>query len=127
MGYDTDSPEPRFSLAMVVRIAVVALLLLVAGWWFSPTIMRMVIVHDLREYATAIRRSDLDLESKVRVLDQIDSLEDRLQKGRSFGIMQWRFIDTTISELLDGEISSDDLRLVERELTWARKRMEAGK
>jgi len=92
--------------------------------WFSwATIKRAIIAHDLREYATEIRQSDLDVDAKIRLLNQIDDLENELD-GDSIGLLRWRSTDAAVKELLRGEITSDDTRLIERELRQVQDRLK---
>jgi len=106
------SPFPRWIVWWAVALIVVLLIF----WWFWPTISRAVITNDLRHYSTVVRQSDVDVEIKVQLLNQIDDLEGKIQQGHSIGLFRWRSTDAAIRELLTGELSSEDVLLIQREL-----------
>ena len=86
--------------------------------------MRAKIAFDLREYATEIRQSKLVVDDKVRLLDQIDELDGRLDEGCSLGLFRWWASNDAVRELIQGDITADEVRLLERELEQVGKRLK---
>jgi hypothetical protein len=75
---------------------------------------------DLRDYAHTIRHCECSIQEKEQLLDQVEKIEDNLQRGRCIGWLRWRETDLVIRDLLQGGINSDKARLVIREF----KRLE---
>lgn len=100
-------------VSAVVGITVVVVVLLVWQW---VAVVRTLIRSDLQEYGQAVRRAGITLADKERLLDHIDSVEDRLEQGKSIGYLRWRRTDSTVRELLEDGIHGDEVQLIEREL-----------
>jgi hypothetical protein len=100
-------------VSAVVGVTVVVLVLLV---WQRAAVERILIRSDLQDYGQAVRRAGIALADKERLLDHIDSVEDRLEQGKSIGYLRWRRTDSIVRELLEDGIHGDDVQLLEREL-----------
>ena len=115
------SEETTKQITLWTSLLVVVLVL---AWWFWPTITRAVVVHDLRGFAAEIRKSDLDVQVKIALLDQIDAIEDQLDKGRSIGLFQWRASSGAIEEVLARDVAAKEaVPLVQRELKQVERRL----
>ena len=114
--------EPRSNQKVLTWCILVVVLLI--AWWNLSSLVRLKVTGDLRYYSMVIRRSDMDVNSKIRLLDKIDATENMASEGRSMGMLGWLSRDTAIREMLEGELSSDDIQLVERELRQVEKRLK---
>jgi hypothetical protein len=101
-------------IAQFIVLCIAVLIVLVAFNWMS--VSRFKIEKDLRDYARAIRQSNLMLHEKERLLDQVERLEDRPRSGEQISWRIWCLHNQTIWEMLDDGIEGDEARLVEREL-----------
>ena len=110
--------ESLFSVLLVLAGSAVAL---VAWNWEALTDSRFR--NDLQDYARTIRQSDLSLRDKERLLDEVDSLEDRYHRGERIGFSEWRRTNAAIRNMLRGAIEDDQVRLIQRELQRAQGRM----
>ena len=108
-------------ITLWTSLLIVALVVL---WWFWPSITRTLAVHDLRQFAATIRKSGLDVEAKIALLDQIDGIEDQLDQGRSLGLFQWRASASAIEEMLEtsGDVETV-VPLIQRELKQVERRL----
>jgi len=94
--------------------------LLIAKW---PSFVASGIRHDLHEYAKAIRGCDQSLSDKERLLDVIDALEVELDNGAMPSMFSWTAHNDAIKAMLDGGITSDEVRLIERELQKVERKL----
>ena len=72
--------------------------------------------HDLYQMAKHVRKSDLGLQQKERLLDRIDAIRERVRHGRQPSVISWVEVNYAIHDMLDGGIRGDEPRLIEREL-----------
>lgn len=100
-------------VSAVVGITIVVLVLLV---WQRVAVERILIRSDLQDYGRAVRNATIAISDKERLLDHIDSVEDRLEQGKSTGYLRWRRTDGIIREILEDGIHGDEVQLLEREL-----------
>ncbi len=100
--------------ANIICIGVLLVGILVAVNW--STLSRFKIESDLRQYGRVVRQSNLMLDDKERLLDEIERLEDRLRLGEQINFRLWCRHHQTICEILDDGINGDEARLIEREL-----------
>lgn len=98
----------------------VVVALLIAKWpWFVVRGIR----HDLHEYAKAIRGCDQRLSDKERLLDVIDAVEARLDNRAIPSMFSWTAHNDAIRAMLDGGITPDEVRLIERELQKVERKL----
>ena len=109
-------------IATFIVLCVVILIVLALFNW--TTVNRFKIEKDLRDYARAVRQSNLMLDDKERLLDVIERLEDRLKSGEQIDFRLWCLHDQTIQEMLDEGIEGDEARLIERELERTEEEFE---
>jgi hypothetical protein len=119
--YEEPETFPKWIVWWAVALVVILLLML---WWCWPAITGTVIVNDLRGYATEIRESELPVESKVELLNQIDNLENELNDGCPIGLLRWRSTNAAIQDFLKGDITADEVRLIQRELSQLEKQIK---
>jgi hypothetical protein len=107
-------------LGQLIGITTVAgLILAVANW---QTINRWNIGGDLRDYARTVRRSQISVTDKEKLLDVIERLEDRIG-DEQISWLDWRRHDDTLRDILRFGIQPEEVRLVERELQRVEKRL----
>ena len=99
--------------ANIICIGVFFVLILVAVNW--STLSRFKIESDLRQFGRVVRQSNLGIQDKERLLDEIERLEDRLRLGEQIDFRRWCRHYQTILEMLDDGIDGDEARLIERE------------
>ena len=109
-------------IATFIVLCVVILIVLALFNW--TTVSRFKIEKDLRDYARAVRQSNLMLHDKERLLDVIERLEDRTKSGEQIEWRRWCLHDQTIQEMLDEGIEGDEARLIERELERTEEEFE---
>ena len=122
---DLSDPAMRKRLLMVGLQYVGAVLVVAMGitYMIWPTISAYRIHADLNSYAREVRHSDCPLHEKEALLDRIEAIEDLVDATGSIVPLRWSHTDDAIREMLDGEISSDEVRLIERELRRTEKKM----
>jgi len=106
--------ETLSRIAQFIVLCVVVLTVLVL--FNLSAVSQFKIEKDLRDYARAVRQSNLMLQDKERLLDVIERLEDRLKSGEQINLRIWCLHNQTIREMLDAGIEADEARLIEREL-----------
>lgn len=79
----------------------------VSNWWIGGQV---------REHARLVRQSACTLPDKERLLDRLDVLERRIEDGASIGLVRWHKCSVIVEELCEQGITSDEVRLIEREL-----------
>jgi len=119
-----EEPERTFPTRAVVWSVAALVILLSLAWFFWPVVTRTIITHDLRQYSTVIREAELDVDAKIRLLDQIDDLEGKIQQGNKTSLWRWYSTDAAIRSLLSREINDEEVRLVERELRQVEDRLK---
>lgn len=72
--------------------------------------------YDLYQMAKHVRRSDLGLQQKERLLDRIDGIRERVRHGRPPSVISWIEVNYAIEDILDCGIRGDEPHLIEREL-----------
>jgi hypothetical protein len=72
--------------------------------------------QDLHRVSIQIERAEIGLEKKEYLLDQIDAIRRRLDAGASIPAVSWLEVKESIEVLLQGEITNDKIRLIERQL-----------
>jgi hypothetical protein len=97
----------------VLGITIVALVLL---FWLRGAIVATLIRSDLQDCGQAVRRAEITLADKERLLDRIEFIEDRLNQGDPLGYLRWRRTASVIQGMLEDGIHGDEARLLEREL-----------
>jgi len=100
----------------VQSVAVLLVLVTGGGIWQWPRLHQWQIEGDLRDYARTARKSDLVLHQKEQLLDAIDRLQDRLEQGETIGFFRWRRCDEAVRDLTRAGITSDEVKLIVREL-----------
>ncbi len=83
-----------------------------ANWWIRVQV---------REHARLVRQSDCSLPDKERLLDRLDALESRISDGASIGLLRWHECSSIVEGLCEQGITSDEVRLIERELAKLEK------
>jgi hypothetical protein len=101
----------------VSSMVVLAILGVILGW---PSIKRFGICQHLDEYAHAVRGGSCAIGEKERILDLLDELQERVNRGESISSLRWFRHDQAICPLLEDGITSEKARLIERELLKAR-------
>ena len=104
-------------VVLVVQIAV-GLASLVVGlmcWNWTP-LKNFVFRESLVCHAQSIRQSTCSLSDKELLLDRLDFLMEYLEEGKTVGVVRWIEFSNAIEPLLKDEITSDEQRLVEREI-----------
>ena len=84
----------------------------VSNWWIRGAV---------REHARLVRQSTCTLPDKERLLDRLDGLEGRIEDGASIGLLRWHECSRIVEELCEQGITSDEVRLIERELARLEK------
>lgn len=79
----------------------------VSNWWIRLQV---------REHARLVRQSGCSLPEKERLLDRLDVVEGRIDDGASIGLLRWHECSRIVEELCEQGITSDEVRLIEREL-----------
>lgn len=100
-------------LAMVLGLSVCVLTMtwkLWTGW---------IIEEDLRMYARTIRFSACSPADKALLLDEIESMQDRIATGTVTDFIRWRRHDGDLRELFAKNLQESDVPLLERELRRA--------
>lgn len=108
-------------LQCIATMLGVAVVLLAYNW---SAITNWQIRRDLRDYSQAIRHSGCSLTEKEELLDQVEAIEDGLDKGRSIGWLQWHDTDNVVRDLTQGGVNGERARLLIREFRHLRKRLE---
>ena len=108
------------SLLQYAGAALVVVVVLLAYNWTALTGWQ--VRCDLRDYSQAIRRAECGIAEKERLLDQVETIEDDLRRGRCIGWLRWCETDQVIRDLLQGGVNSQKARLMVREF----RRLEAG-
>jgi hypothetical protein len=102
-----------------LALLVVLFLIAAINW---QRITSFMMEKDLRHYAQSVRVAEIELADKERLLDLIEGLEDRISDD-DFCYWKWYHHNHVIRSLLQKGITSDEARLIEREL----KRITEGK
>ena len=97
-----------------ILTALVIVVLTVVAFW--STICRFGIDCQLNGYAAEVRRSNISLAEKERLLDLIEGLQGRLEQGGQIILVSWLKHDHTLRQILGDGIVGDEVRLIEREL-----------
>jgi len=106
---------------IVVSLAGVAILVAGLNW---SSVYELRIRSDLRQIAKQVRKADVGLEQKEKLLDVIDSIRGRVQQGKRPNVLSWWEITDAINELVDCGIRDDEPRLIERELNRIMREMD---
>jgi hypothetical protein len=72
--------------------------------------------QDLHRLTMEIETTNIRLEKKEYLLDQIDAIRHRLHAGASIPAASWLEAKESIESLLQGKITDDKTRLIERQL-----------
>jgi hypothetical protein len=99
----------QFALGVIAIAFVVAAL----NW---SSVCCLGIRHDLYHMAKQVRKADLSLHQKERLLDRIDGIRERVRHGRPPSVISWVEVNYSIEDMLDGGLRDDEPRLIEREL-----------
>lgn len=110
------------AIAQVLGGGFCLLALLVLSNWSS--VVSMSIQHDLDEYGRLVRASKRSVGEKERLLDVIDSVEEKLDLGAVPSMRRWLRHDSVIRAMLARGITPDEVRLIERELQKFEKELE---
>jgi hypothetical protein len=99
----------QFALGVIAIAFVVAAL----NW---SSVCCLGIRYDLYHMAKQVRKADLSLHQKERLLDRIDAIRERVRHGRPPSVISWVEVNYSIEDMLDGGLRDDEPRLIEREL-----------
>lgn len=106
----------RFVVRLVQLVAVFVFLAVgVVGWNWS-SLKNFVFRQSLVTHANTIRQASCPIDKKELLLDRLDSVMDDLQAGETVGLLRWREFRDAVEPLLKDGITSDEQRLVEREI-----------
>jgi len=119
-----EEPERTFPTRAVLWSVAALLILLAVGWWFWPSAKRLKINHDLRAYSEAVRKSDLEIETRIDLLNQFDVILGEVEQGRCVGMMQWWSVNDCIRDMLEGDVTEDETKLIQRELDQLERRLK---
>jgi hypothetical protein len=97
---------------LIVSMILVAILGFILAW---PSLMTFAVDLNLDEYSKSVRGGSCSIQEKERLLDLIDGLKERIDDGASISTFRWMRHDQAIQPLLEGGLTSDDARLLERE------------
>jgi hypothetical protein len=94
------------------------LVVLVIGctYWNWTSLKNLAFRESLVSYAHTIRQTSCPVERKELLLDRLDDVLDELQVGETVGLLRFLEFYDAIGPLLKDEITSDEQRLVEREI-----------
>lgn len=97
---------------------VVGLIVVVVGLiaWNWTSLKNFAFRESLVWNAQAIRQSTCPLNDKILLLDRLDFLMEYVDEGKTVGVVRWMEFEQAIEPLLKDEITSDEQRLVEREM-----------
>ena len=107
----------------VQSTAFILILAVGLAWWNWDWITTRSIYSDLNDYSQSVRRSMLDLETKTKLLDEIDSLRDNRQDGDITSKSRWDDCDAAVRDMCDHGITTDEAVLIARELRRMKKDM----
>jgi hypothetical protein len=99
------------------RIIVAAGTSILAFSLFMDWSHRRQMRSDLHGYGRTVRGASCPIEEKLRLLDQIDNIEDLLGGGNYPPHRRWRRFDQVVNDLMTPRITPDDLVLLEREFS----------
>lgn len=72
--------------------------------------------ESLITHANIIRQANCPLDRKELLLDRLDNLMDDFEAGETIGLLRWTEFRDAVEPLLKDGITSDEQRLVEREI-----------
>ncbi|NQU24003.1 MAG: hypothetical protein HQ567_22195 [Candidatus Nealsonbacteria bacterium] len=103
--------------------ALAGFIVLAAGlvYWQWDWIVAWDIKSDLDRYASEVRQSECTLEQKEELLDEIDSLRDRLRDGETTTKSRWSECDDAVRDMCKHGITADEAVLIVRELRRVKK------
>jgi hypothetical protein len=102
----------------IVAIISVAVMLATINW---PSISAVWIKIELRSWARAVRQSEIGIDQKEQLLDDIDRIENWVRDGSRPAFVPWLECRQTLNDMAQEGISADEGRLFRREL----RRLEA--
>lgn len=87
-------------------------------WWYGDSIRSHFILNDLRHYAIVVRRSELSIDEKDRLIRVVHEIEDAVRDGNC--PTYWDNTDEAVREMLADEITAEEVRLISLELNRVR-------
>lgn len=115
-------PQTLYRLLGFLGCLLALVVLVIAIEW--PTITRWVIRSDLRHYAQQVRGSSLSLPEKIKLLDRIEAISDRIDAGSNLSHGRWLEADQAVREMLAEGVTEDEVVLIDRELGRVEGRLE---
>ena len=101
------------AVQMVVGSVVLGVGLVIWNW--TP-LKNFVFRESLVAHANTIRHASCPINRKELILDRLDDVMDELQSGETVGLVRFLEFYDAVKPLLDDGITSDEQRLVEREI-----------
>jgi hypothetical protein len=86
-----------------------------AFWNWTP-LKNFVFRESLVSQANIIRQASCPIQTKEMLLDRLDDVMDELLAGETVGLVRWMEFYDAVQPLLSDGITSDEHRLVEREI-----------
>lgn len=112
---EQEGPQPESALNGFFQfVAVIAGIVIFAVILRQPTNAGRM-RQDLHRVSMQIETTNIGLDEKEYLLDQIDAIRRRLHAGASIPAASWLEVKESIESLLKGEITDDTLRLIDRE------------
>lgn len=90
------------------------LVILVVIFWADC--VRFAVDAELRGFAAEVRKANISLPEKERLLDLTEDLQDRIEGKNSISALKWFKHRSAIREMLADGIVGDEVPLIEREL-----------
>lgn len=117
-----DLPTGNLKATLINGAAVLGGIAILALMWTWSAVVSMGMESDLEEYHRLVRNSEIPLDEKIVLLDQIDFFRDNLH-AIPVGYFRWAKFNRTVREMLKGRLTREKAVFIEREFSRLRREL----